>query len=249
MLVSVGLYASEEVVLKATRVAHVLVLKQVYLNGQGPFRMMVDTGAASCLIRPAVAKRLGLQPAYAVEHETVNGVNLVPAAMLEDLRIGTIRDQGVEIILTDLRLPGVDGVLGQSWLIRHDYLLNYHDRQVEIEAPEPRHGIRAALRSTDGRPMITAKVDGRRQDLVVDSGAPVLVLFERSQLARSALLVTNNGSADVAMRGARVEIGATFARRMEAVEVNGPPATGLLPAGVFASVYISNRNGVVVLVP
>ena len=62
---SAALPAAEEIALKADRVAHVLVLKDVYLNGQGPFRMMIDTGAASCLVRPAIARRLGLRPVYA----------------------------------------------------------------------------------------------------------------------------------------------------------------------------------------
>jgi hypothetical protein len=36
---------------------------------------------------------------------------------------------------------------------------------------------------------------------------------------------------------------------MPTVEVNASPTSGLLPAAAFASVYISNRDGVVVLVP
>lgn len=249
ILMSVPLSAAPEIALKAERVAHVLVLREVYLNGHGPFRMMVDTGAASCLVRPAVAKRLGLRPAYTVEHETAGGVKRVPAAVLDEVRTGPVGDQGVEIMIADVQLAGVDGVLGQSWLLRHDYLLDYRGRRLVLDGPAPAGGIRAALRSSDGRPQIAAEVDGRRQELVVDSGAPVLVLFGRSPLIRPASLLTNGGSVEAGTGRARIMIGAGYSRLMPTVEVAGSPGPGLLPAAAFTSVYISNREGVVVLAP
>lgn len=249
LLMSAALSAAQEVALRADRVAHVLVLKEVYLNGQGPFHMVIDTGAAACLIRPAVAKKLGLRPVYAVEHVTVAGVKPVPTAILDDVRVGPVVDQGVEVMMTDVKLPDVDGVLGQSWLARHDYLLDYRGRRLVLDGSDPGRGVREPLRSSDGRPQIVAEVDGRRQDLVLDSGAPVLVLFGRSPLVSPTTLVTNGGSVEANTGRARITIGATYTRLMPTVEVNASPTPGLLPAAAFASVYISNRDGVVVLVP
>ncbi len=248
LLMSAALAAAQEIV-KADRVAHVLVLKEVYLNGQGPFRMMVDTGAASCMIRPSVAKRLGLRPAYAVEQVSLAGAKRVPAAILDDLRIGTVRNRGLEVIITDVSLPDVDGVVGQNWLLQHDYLLDYRGRRLVVDPLEPERGIREALRSSDGRPEIEAEVNGRRQELVVDSGASVLVLFGQSAQADQATLLTNGGSLEAGTGRARVMIGAGHSRLLPAARVNASITKGLLPAAAFASVYISNRNGVVVLVP
>jgi len=248
LLMSAALPAAQEIV-KADRVAHVLVLKEVYLNGQGPFRMMVDTGAASCMIRPSVAKRLGLRPAYDVEHESLGGAKRVPDAVLDELRIGAIRNQGIEIIIADVSLPDVDGVLGQSWLLQHDYLLDYRGRRLVIDPMEPERGIREALRSSDGRPEIEVDVDGCRQELIVDSGASILVLFGQSPLAGQATLFTNGGSLEAGTGRARVMIGTRYTRLLPAAKVNASTTKGLLPAVAFASVYISNRTGVVVLVP
>jgi predicted aspartyl protease len=248
LFMSAALAAAEEIALKADRVAHVLVLKEVYLNDQGPFRMMIDTGAASCLIRPAIARKLGLRPVYAVAHDTAAGLKRVPAALLE-VRVGSASDQAVEAMVTDVELPGVDGVLGQSWLARHDYLLDYHGRRLVLDAAAPGRGVRAALCSSDGRPGISAEVNGRQQDLVVDSGASMLILFGRPALAGTTVLVTNRGSLDATRATARVRIGGDYTRLMTTAEVNASPKPGLLPAAAFASVYISNRDGVVVLVP
>jgi predicted aspartyl protease len=254
LLWSATLPAAQEVAVKARPLQHVLVLKEVYLNGQGPFQMVVDTGASACQIRPAVAKRLGLRPAYAVEQVTVASVKAVPAAILDNVRIGPVDDQGIETLITKLHLQGVDGVLGQSWLLRHDYLLDYRGRRVVLDGSEPRCGIRAALRSTDGRPQIAAEIDGRRQDLVVDSGASVLVLFGRPPRVSTATLVTaalvtNSSSVEGGTGRARLKIGFTYNRLVPTAEVAAQPAAGLLPAATFASVYISNRSGIVVLVP
>ena len=98
--------AAAEISLKADRMEHVLVLKQVYLNDQGPFRMMIDTGAASCLIRPTIAKQLRLRPVYAVQQDTVAGLKRVPVVILDKLRVGPAGDQAVEAMVTDVEFPG-----------------------------------------------------------------------------------------------------------------------------------------------
>jgi predicted aspartyl protease len=97
--------------------------------------------------------------------------------------------------------------------------------------------------------MIAAEVDGRRQDLLVDSGSSDLVLFGRSPMARRVTAITNGGSVQAWAGRARVSIGGTYTRMIPTIEVPAPPLPGLLPAVAFSSVYVSNRGGVVVLVP
>jgi hypothetical protein len=66
---------------------------------------------------------------------------------------------------------------------------------------------------------------------------------------RPARLVTNVGSVEAGTGSARVAIGGGYNRRLTASEVNASPQPGLLPVMAFKSVYISNRDGVVVFVP
>jgi predicted aspartyl protease len=240
---------ANEIILEAKRISHLLVLNKVYLNGQGCFRMMIDTGATTCLLRPAVANRLGLRAIYAVEHETPSGVKRVPAAILDEVRIGSASDGGVEVMLTDVDLPGLDGVLGQSWLVRYDYLLDYHDRRLVLNAPAPVRGVKMALCSSDGRPRIYAEVNGRRQELVVDSGASDLILFGQSPRGSQVTLFTNGGSIAAGVGSVRVTIGDSYSKVMTAARVVASMRPGLLPAGAFRSVHVSNRDGFVVLTP
>ena len=152
LMLSTGLMAQTPVFLKAECVGHVLALKDVFLNGTGPFRMMIDTGNASSLIRPEVTRRLRVRTAYAVDQVTTAGVRRLPVVVLDQVTTGALTERAVEAIVGDVRLDGIDGVLGQSWLLRHDYLLDYRNHRVVIDGVPPEHGLSVALHSADGRP-------------------------------------------------------------------------------------------------
>jgi predicted aspartyl protease len=169
--------ATPETVLQANRVADLFIVDEVYLNDRGPLRMMIDTDNSSSIVRSTAAHSLALHPNYAVQVETAGGEKTIVAAIPDEVRIGLLRDNAVEVVIMDLKTPGVDEVLGQSWLIRHDYLLDYRLHRLVVDLAAPPAGIRAALRSTGGRPLVLAEVNGRRQELVVDSGTSNLVLF------------------------------------------------------------------------
>ena len=54
---------------------------------------------------------------------------------------------------------------------------------------------RPPLRCTDGRPGVVASIDGRSEELVVDSGSPTVVLYEKPSGAGATVLIdTNEGS-------------------------------------------------------
>src|SRR5512140_2494429 len=112
LILSTDLTAQTAVILKAARIGHVLVLKDVSLNGTGPFKMMVDTGNSSSLIRPETARRLGLRPVYEVDQVTTAGVRRLPVAIVDRVTTGFLTERAVEAMIGDVRLEGVDGVLG-----------------------------------------------------------------------------------------------------------------------------------------
>ena len=56
---------------------HALILEKVYLNGIGPLRMAIDTGAQSTTVTPLAAGRIGLKPQFRVEYATPTGTRLV----------------------------------------------------------------------------------------------------------------------------------------------------------------------------
>jgi hypothetical protein len=180
-------------------------------------------------------------------------------AILDEVRAGSVSDRSVEAIIGDVFQQGVDGVLGESWLVRHDYLLDYRNRRTALDGPPPGSGIRVPLRSTDGRPAVAASIDGRIRDLVVDSGASTVVLYEKPAPdgALPTGVDTNGGAARAQKCTVRFALSGSIDHLIDAVRIDhlidavridvhglGP---GLLPASAFASVFVSNREGFVEL--
>jgi hypothetical protein len=98
--------------------------------------------------------------------------------------------------------------------------------------------------------MLAAEVDGRQTELILDSGAPLVVLFETDgHSGAGPALRTNAFVTHAEPTWSRIAIAGEPARRMEAIRVNPSGLTqGLLPACAFASVFVSNRHGIIQLV-
>src|ERR1035437_10392279 len=104
--------------------------------------MLFDTGNASGIVRPQIARRLNLKPSYSVDQASVAGLRRVPVAILDEVRAGSASDRSVEAIIGDVFQSGVDGVLGESWLVRHDYLIDYRNPRIALDGSPAGTGIR-----------------------------------------------------------------------------------------------------------
>src|SRR5262245_15490474 len=155
------LFAAPGAVLELSRHGPLLIVNGVYLNHHGPFRMVLDTGSASSSISQKAAARIGLAPAYAVEQETPAGTTLLGATLLDAVSTGEVSQKGVEVMILPGNLRAADGVLGQSWLANHDYLVDYKGRQLVLDPDPPVNGVKLPLRQSEGRPAVTARVGGR----------------------------------------------------------------------------------------
>lgn len=112
----------------------------VLLNGQGPYRLVLDTGASRSAITQRVVDDLGIsvlpQP---VRLRGVTGTATVPAVKIDRLEFG-------ELAVEDTRLPivadafgGADGVLGSEGL---------EGKRIEIRFLEDRISIMRSHRKT-----------------------------------------------------------------------------------------------------
>jgi len=96
------------------------ILVPVTINGQGPFRMLVDTGANRTTITTEVATRLGLDFANAptVVMNGVTGSAQVPVVEVERMRAGdlVLDGQQVPVVQPGIVVGGADGILGIAGL-------------------------------------------------------------------------------------------------------------------------------------
>src|SRR5215472_2528939 len=96
---------------------------QVRVNGKGPFRMLVDTGASSCTLSNEAATAAGLVYDHRVMVATAAGEHVLPAAGETRVQAGTVQASGVEMLAGPIDAvrqvdPNADGILGQSFLGR-----------------------------------------------------------------------------------------------------------------------------------
>jgi predicted aspartyl protease len=155
------------------------IVAPVLINGQGPFRLVVDTGANHTTISPALAATLGLVPrdTSVVMLNGVTGAEEVPVVTLNRLQAGDLVVTGARapVVQTDI-MAGTDGILGVAGLQKERVLVDFlNDRITISRSTKIRHEAEMlripAVRVEGGLLMVIAKVGGVRVRAVIDTGA------------------------------------------------------------------------------
>lgn len=96
------------------------VVAPVHVNGQGPYRFIVDTGANRSVISPDLAARLGLQATTTGDVHSIEGVQPAPIAEFATLTHGDVQLSaapmpilGGSVLAGEYGLLGVDGMQGR----------------------------------------------------------------------------------------------------------------------------------------
>src|SRR5689334_22073599 len=89
------------------------IVAPVMINGKGPFRMVVDTGASRTTVSPELVKILGLEtePGKTILLNGVTGAAQVPVVMLQRLQAGdfVIESADTPIVRAPI-MAGADGI-------------------------------------------------------------------------------------------------------------------------------------------
>ncbi|GMU70128.1 MAG: aspartyl protease family protein [Steroidobacteraceae bacterium] len=155
------------------------ILVPVMINGQGPFRLMVDTGANRTTITTDVARQLGLDYATAptVVLNGVTGSASVPAVEVARLRAGdlVLDAQQVPVVLPHL-ISGADGILGVAGLRDKRLIVDFKRDVVRIARSQltaygPADGLRIrADRVAGGLLAARVRIGRVRALAVIDTG-------------------------------------------------------------------------------
>ncbi len=196
------------------RVGPYVVVGDVRVNGEGPFRFLVDTGATSCTVSEEVAARLSVRPEWRVELERSarpGELEVVGAAAVRSLSVGGVERTRIEVLIggsmADVvrAVPGVDGILGQSFLREVGAYVIDNRAGVLVLEPE-RTSVRGRpvpFELQHNRPVVRE----RSREWVLDSGAPRDIALDRGRglLATAAFeaVYVNNRQRFVVLQGRR----------------------------------------------
>lgn len=150
----------------------------VFINGKGPFRLVLDTGATTSAITASVAERLGIPilASSTVKLHGATGSAVVPYITVDSLEIG-------DLIIGDSTLPilpdvfgGAEGVLGTKGLSDKRIYIDFSNDLIEItysRGKQPPAGFsRLPFEVMRGR-LATFKlqVGGVNTKAIIDTGA------------------------------------------------------------------------------
>jgi hypothetical protein len=230
------------------------VVDSVFINGQGPFRFLLDTGAQTNQLDAAIARQLGLVPTFQVEMATVSGTIPVSGGRIVEVSLGSANASNQEFLFTALDgvhalSVDVQGVLGQEFLSRFDYLLDFARHRLLFGEAASEGGTRVGFETIDGCPAIETS-EGK---LVLDSGTNTTILYRPSFSGPEGPVVrTASGTAAVStIQSLRLNIAGREYHLTRTASI--PRALlggdGVLPAGMFHAVFVSNSGKFAVLNP
>jgi predicted aspartyl protease len=155
------------------------ILAPVMINGQGPFRLIVDTGASYSSVSPQLAQTLGLVPS-ADSPFLVNGITgsaIVPSVPIDILQVGDLSFRSIRLpVIWAPVMAGADGILGAAGLREERIMVEFTRNRVTISrsshglAPRGFQRVHALLMS-NGLLTLEVRVGGVRARAVVDTGA------------------------------------------------------------------------------
>jgi predicted aspartyl protease len=137
------------------------VMTHVMVNGKGPFRFVIDTGASRSTLSPHLAKTLGLTHSVGrnVMLNGVTGAAEVPTVAVQSIEIGDLKfeNQDLPVIFTSI-MGNADGILGVA---------GFEDQRIDVDFKRDRVSV---LESNGRRPhysLVTARAQRDANGLMI----------------------------------------------------------------------------------
>ncbi|HWI85995.1 MAG TPA: aspartyl protease family protein, partial [Sphingomonas sp.] len=165
----------------AARQVNSRILIRVLIDGKGPFRFFVDSGADRSVIGEALAFRLGLPAGPNVLLHSTSSAREIRTAKIDSLSVGgsVIRDIAAPALPE--RFLGADGMLGIDALTDQRLTIDFDAKSITVQdthRPEPAVGrdeVVITARRRKGQLILTQAYAGTPVAAVIDTGTEITV--------------------------------------------------------------------------
>ena len=155
------------------------VVVPAMVNGKGPFRFIVDTGATHSTVSPWLVRTLGLKPAEgtSIVLNGITGTAQVVAVTIDTLQTGDLTVDGlVAPVVWAPVMAGADGIFGAAGLTEKSLSVDFERNRVRVSAriePSLRSDAMRihAKRLTHGLLTLESRVGSVRVLAVIDTGS------------------------------------------------------------------------------
>jgi len=172
----------------------------VFINGRGPYRLVLDTGASHSAIIAQVAQELGLAPADTgnVLLHGVTGSATVAAVRADSLTVGDLQLATQMLPIVPDALGGAQGVLGVEGMANMRIFIDFMHDRINITRSHSRRaesGFIIIPVHLDAKGLLRTEVHigGVRAQAIIDTGGQVTV----GNLALKEALLRHQGDADL----------------------------------------------------
>jgi predicted aspartyl protease len=149
----------------------------VTIDGQGPFRFMIDTGSQATVVTSSLRDRLALPSLGRATLVGMAAIRQVEVVRLNGLEFASRVFDGIHAPMLEEAHIGADGILGLDSLQELRVLIDFKKQTIAVNDSRALGGNRGydivvRARSKLGRLIITdALVDGVRTAVIIDTGA------------------------------------------------------------------------------
>ncbi len=154
---------------------------EVDINGEGPYRFVVDSGADTSVVSSKLAARQGLIVGEPHMLQSMTDLQLVDRVLVDELKLGPT-------VFNDLQLPvlrerhiGADGMIGLDALINQRLMMDFEERTISVDdgsTPAPvLDGVIIVTARLQRSQLILTEVEaqGTSVDAVVDTGTEISI--------------------------------------------------------------------------
>ena len=154
----------------------------VFINGRGPFRLVLDTGASHSGVTAMVAVALGIPTDQSppVTLRGVTGSATVPTIRVDTLSVGDVAVDSPLLPIVPDAMGGAEGILGSEGLTNKRIFIDFrHDRITIAYSRGEKAGsdfVRIPFRSLHGQLIVVDAMVGRvRAKAIIDTGGQTTV--------------------------------------------------------------------------
>lgn len=197
---------------------------QVKVNGTGPYRFIVDSGADTSVVGERLARNLQLPPGRRTILNSVTDSQYVDQALVEELQVGPTEVTNLEVPVLRERDLGAEGMLGLDALVEQRLMLDFEKRLITVDdgrTPLPRYDdvIVVTARLREGQLILTqVKADNQKLDAIVDTGSEISI---GNTALRDALLRRNHKFTEVEVEGVTGTSATLQLGRVDRLQIGG----------------------------
>jgi len=160
-----------------------LLFTEVTINGQGPYRFLIDTGATETVVTEKLATKLGLKKIATNIMHGVGGEGKLdsPIFRADSLKLGdvTLKNLPLGTLSNPILDQVLDGIIGTPMLADFVITIDYPRSRIELAKKAPETGTAVPVWCFSGLLLIPVEVNGQyKGNFLIDTGADTTMLAQ-----------------------------------------------------------------------